>query len=769
MSSYQTTVFSTNKKYGSPIVGGNVSDKKYIDTQSRIINDQNQKSITNENLNVNSNISPNNYLPYGSQNMYGVSTYEPQIHKRPEKTDEYNPLLYFLSTKHIDPNIKNKIKRDIFYLNIDSSARTTIPSFTTKFIKNLLSDPLRFTTIVKNNQNVGVLVITHQNHNLQINDRITLTGLEQNSVTISSFVIDTNSQIVYGIEFTNGDEFVKFNVNPNMSSSSNVLNSTIANYDQSDITVTISGFIGDPTTASVGNIPINYLNSTHQIYLIKPSTTIPIGNYNFSSFYIKLNTKFQGSLGNTPYNVTLTFNHIGGIPLNKINAEYPLSPERLSPYQLVNSVINKDSYTILMPKIPYYYGQFGGSAIYIGGINSINTGYPNPNNYTITLGDTVYNAISVRMINSIIPNSGQVFRSSSVFTNNKLYWKNQDDGDVIYSISIPPGNYTPDLLKQTLETSISTVKRQLNLNQISSNTTYSLYNIMQITIDLPTNIVTFYSYKSANVIKPIIKVTPDILTDGSDPGTDTFILNISQTKHGLSTGDIVLFNGFISHLGISDTALNTEHIVYNVLDADTYQIQLTHINLFTSGRTSTGGGYATQINIPNQFQLLFTYQDTMGSLLGFRNAGSETSITPFGKSISNSMAYMNEITTDTLGNPIDITNNAVILSGDNYILMTCEQLSKITHVGSVQIDNVFAKINLSGLPGKLLYDTYVSTPHIYENPIDIKTLTFKFYSPTGELYDFNGLDHSFVLEIVTLNELPEETENNSNTLRDIVG
>lgn len=762
----ETPRFSIKNKYGSPIVGGKVAleDENYINTQSDIIRNQQQKILTDEYFPKNNSNNPLKYLPYGSQNQYGMNTennIEENIYIN-QKKDEYNPLMYFLKTKGIDPNIRTKVKRDIFYVNIDSAGRKTEPTFTTNSTVNLGNNPLKYNVIVLNNQNTGVLTITHPNHNLSVGDRITLTGLEKTTVTISIFTYDINGIQILGVEFVSGSSYVKFNINPNMSSTSPVTNATISKYIQTDMFVSISGFSGYPTTTSLGNIPINFLNSTHQIYLLNPTIAVPAGNYPFTSFYIKLPEPFQGTIGTTPYNIDITFNHIGGIPINTINAEFPLSQDIIYPYQTITAIRSVNSYDIAVSKIPYYAGSFGGSNIYVSLIKTINTGYPYPNNYSITLGKTIYNAISVRLISSIFPNSAQVFKSS----NNKLYWKNQDDGNIIYSVSIPVGNYSPDTLKQTLETQIALIPRSLNLNLAGSNTTYLQFNIMQVNIDLATNIVTFYSYKRANVIKPIIKVTPDILTDGSDPGTDTFILNIQQTKHSLSVGDSVLFSNFITHLGISDILLNTTHTVYSVIDADTYQIELKHINLFTGTRTSTGGGYATQINTPNKFQLLFNYQDTMGTQLGFRNVGEESSITPFSYQISNNQSYLNELSFDALGNPVDLTNDSVILSGDNYILMSCQELSKMTHIGKANIDNVFCKINLSGLPSKLLYDTYVPTPHIYENPIDITNLTFSFYSPTGELFDFNGLDHSFVLEIVTLNEIPDETENNSNTLQD---
>ena len=55
-------------------------------------------------------------------------------------------------------------------------------------------------------------------------------------------------------------------------------------------------------------------------------------------------------------------------------------------------------------------------------------------------------------------------------------------------------------------------------------------------------------------------------------------------------------------------------------------------------------------------------------------------------------------------------------------------------------------------------------PKIYYVPIhEVSKLTFKFFSPNGELYDFNGIDHSFTLRITTLENIPEHTNINAET------
>jgi hypothetical protein len=94
--------------------------------------------------------------------------------------------------------------------------------------------------------------------------------------------------------------------------------------------------------------------------------------------------------------------------------------------------------------------------------------------------------------------------------------------------------------------------------------------------------------------------------------------------------------------------------------------------------------------------------------------------------------------------------------------MVCEELPVIETIGTIK--NAFATILLVGIAGKECFNTYVSTPKIFYEPIqELSQLTLSFYSPAGDLFDFNGLDHAFLLEITTLDELPFDTHVNTHT------
>jgi hypothetical protein len=55
----------------------------------------------------------------------------------------------------------------------------------------------------------------------------------------------------------------------------------------------------------------------------------------------------------------------------------------------------------------------------------------------------------------------------------------------------------------------------------------------------------------------------------------------------------------------------------------------------------------------------------------------------------------------------------------------------------------------------MLYDTFTHTNVYFYDPASISKLSFKFYDINGDLFNFYGINHSFVIEITLLdNSLP---------------
>jgi hypothetical protein len=208
-------------------------------------------------------------------------------------------------------------------------------------------------------------------------------------------------------------------------------------------------------------------------------------------------------------------------------------------------------------------------------------------------------------------------------------------------------------------------------------------------------------------------------------------------------------------MGIPENILNTQFEIYSVLDSNNYQIKLPPFNL-NSERNNNGGGLNVIIYAPNNIKLRFDYSDTLGNVLGFRNVGIYNSITPFSSKITNNDLYANELSYNNVGQLVQISNNALQLTGSTYIIVDCVQLRTISSVGPIK--EFFAKILFSELLGKVLYNTFICVPKVFYEPIpELSSLEFYFYSPDGTLIDFNGVNHSFTLEITTVNNILNNT------------
>lgn len=709
---------------------------EYIQQQSKNIKDKYNKMYFDKPINKNDNI--NNPI-YKQHSLINNSVNN--ITEKNDKTTKYDPYYNFLHKKGLISD-NTKVKYNVNYINIDSTNRKKTPSTISDTTDELSNNSL---TIINN-----ILKITILKHNYKMNDLITLTG-----VTYDTRIIKTVVNNIQSIIFIEGNEYVKIKIFPNIQIPLLGINATT--YNTSHMLVDISGFKGYPTEAFIGNIPLNQINKTHQVFLGIPNTIIgdelPSNDY----FFIKLSKKFKGLINPLGYNISIKFRYYGGVPTNEINAEYPINSFHVKGHHIINKITTNHIY-INLPRNGYFTDSFGGNNTYISLIKKLDIGYPKPNEYIISLENKFINVVQISMKSSEFPNTDYVFKSfPEENRNNRIYFQNIDDGTEVYFIEIEPGNYDPETLKSTLETKfINTIK-----TTIEPGTAYTATNYIQVNIDSNTNIVIFKSLKEAILQKPIIKILPTIeINDTTIGSSENYILTIQHTSHGLSIGTKIIITDAIEYLGISANILNKEHIITSIIDDNKYEITISHINLQII-KTQSNGGFAVKIYVPNIFRLRFDYSDTMGKQLGFRNPGNEISITKYATEISNRDLYQDEINIDEHGNTLNITNNSLQLSGDNYILMTCRELAGEELIGIIntgKIPNIFAKINLTGLPGRILYDTFISSPIFFYDPIhQLSELYFSFLSPNGTLFDFNNVEHSFTLEIVTLDNQPSNT------------
>ena len=142
----------------------------------------------------------------------------------------------------------------------------------------------------------------------------------------------------------------------------------------------------------------------------------------------------------------------------------------------------------------------------------------------------------------------------------------------------------------------------------------------------------------------------------------------------------------------------------------------------------------------------------VGYCLGFRNPGDPSSVFNYASTISNQDPYAYEPAQNSLGQPTMVTNNALQLSGDNYIIMVASPITTYSSIGPIK--NAFAKIILCDSPGKILYNTFVPTFQVFDVPIH------ELYELTVRLMGHLILVVSIILytlEVITISDIPEGT------------
>ena len=757
----------THPHYDHGHVGGDIQPtnrKQYMKEQMNTIKERNthippyydrchesRSEVGNRSNNINYNSNSNN-------SYIGLHTDHAKIYPNTTPTGQrYDPYIGYLYSHGLLDDGSNIKRFETHYLDINSNYRIKNPYVITEDELLLGSSPIKVT------KNSNVVTVLHENNDFQIGERITISGATVSQVILRTILDNNDPSFI----IPNGCNFMKIYYEHGIPST----------YKGSDIKITISGIKGDRGSLNnvtfLGNIPINYINKKHTVIMELSQNDIPdtcdltsypsdFLDYSPDSFFVVLPTSMHDLSPNQPYtlypyNYKISLLTIGTIPINYINAKYPISPDVSQGVHNITSRAN-NSYTFEVNSISYLDSMGGGSSVYVARVISVNTGHHNPNKYNISLDKVYQNVVKARLISIEFPNSETIINEE----NNKLYWNNIDDGDTLYQIEVPIGNYTPNELEKVLEDLFFNTKRVNTGEDIGS--TYTGNHLVKVDINQMTDEVTFKIFKEFNLVQPIISIIPDISldpnTNNNIPGT-RYELVIQQQGHNLQVGDPILITGSISTFGIPPEAINMEHTVFSVIDTNTYSIQLQRVNLSNS-RFDTRGGESVNVFAPDKFRFRFDLQNTMGNLLGFRNAGQSNSITPFNHTISNKDEYEFDINKNIFGEEIVIENNALQLSGDNYVLLVADPLRTITSIGPTK--EAFAKILLCDLPGKILFNSHVPTHEYYNDPLhELFELDIAFYKPNGELYDFNGLEHSMTIEITTVGDIPCGTGINPNT------
>ena len=668
----------------------------------------------------------------------------------------YNLYSGYLQDNGLSDNNSHKNKH-VFFININSAFRNKEPSIILSDATKLQKNP------VKLFHDSNKVFVYFSNHGYTNGDLISLKNVTNKVTTLKTYV-----GAVRAIDFVQNSRYgiIRFK------------HGIAEKYTDTDLTIEISDVVGGVDSSYLSNIPLNAINKVHNILLTKPiETNVQAEVYNSEKLYFELPTEFADVYVPKQYNFKIKISALGGVSVSYLNASFPIDTNHKQGYfSVCDTTI--DGFHILIGKRAFIdtntktgvenninYLLSGGSNVLVSKVDHVLAGYADPNKYKISLGKTYHNINVVKLISTEFPNSKQVVRDyPEESRNNRIYWQNINDGDHVYSIEIAPGNYGPSGLIDELQAKFyATQKIELVGNQ-NIVTSYTRNHYIRVSINTNTNIVEFRSYKEAILIKPFTNLNPDIDENGNEDtfsGTEEFEVTLTHTNHGLKAADKILIQKAITHMGIPSSVLNIEHTITEIVDSNSYKIILPKFNLSSSGRKNTKGGVSVHVYVPDLMRLRFDYTDTLGNILGFRNAGHPNSITTYSDLITNKDPY--EI--DTINSSVSLKNNFVNLGGDNYFFMVITQQHINTMFSNGPVKEAFAKILLVDAPGKVMYNTHISEEKRFTEPISLDELEFEFYSPDGTFFDFSGLDHSFTLRLESVTEVPYGTQISSKTGR----
>lgn len=515
-------------------------------------------------------------------------------------------------------------------------------------------------------------------------------------------------------------------------------------------------------TNDFGNISTSYLNNTHIIKNNKINNNndgITKAYFDIElpyNFVAKTPTIFKSGIENNAPNVgTLTYTlSYYTIPSQDITLElqdYETIPLSLlnndinNPYQLVTNTNNNITFEIpysISSPIPDYINN---NLITLGIIDTISIGNPTPSNYILELGDVFEKIVKIRMVSSCFPTSYNTFGD----TNNTFYWQNIDDINIKSFSLIYPKTYTFEELKVAF--SVNSKKQNINNELVISR----INNEIQIQ-----SLLTYKFISSFISLKSIVPVDAgaNSLNGVSETGELAYVLTIQHINHPFNNGDIIQIQNSRDYLYLAAIDINNIFTL-TYIDTNTYSVIVNYTTI-PSIITNTIQNPNAQIVWVSPFRIYFDKPNTMGNILGFHNVGGNNSITQYATTINPNTLYINEIT------KLNDFNKKLKLEPPAYVLMYCDEVNDNVMIVNNAISKInnrnyfFYRINMNNPNGQqLIYDTFADTPVIYSAPLrKIKKFNFSFFTPDNKPYDFDNVDHSFVLELTTIKEMPVGTE-----------
>ncbi len=635
-------------------------------------------------------------------------------------------------------------------LNIDSSFRNIYPkNIVSSNNKTLPNNPFK---LIKDNK---ILTINYPNHNLTKSDIIAIQNVEGiNHTLIDSFYLVNNLKylVIYYennyIEITNNKLYFNISIIGEQTENNYISNIQFNNligikqyYNYNNLSNNDIQIVNNFLLLNFGNI--NMINKC--IFVELPSIFIDINNS-----FVKINQIFK-----------ISYLHIGGIKLGYFNSNYPINNYNYQSHYPIYNIIDNNTFQIELPFVSSSNINGGGNNIQIMKIINSMVGYPDANNYTIHLNKCFNNVINIELVSTEIPYVDLLIKKN---INDKLYWKNIEDGDYVYNLIIDEGYYSSSELLNQILLKINNIPR---LGHTDIN---PLYNIFDVIFESNLQKITFKPY-TINKLPNSVYCHKEIINS-----IYYYVLTIKHENNIVEIGDIITINNCssitiknitdnkISYDSIDSSYINKEHKVYSVnLENQTYDIilgNINQINIISVNNESNGGNNLT-IKSKTKVSFLFDRKDTFGDLLGFKNVGDKYSIIDYSSIITNQDSYIYSNNLDYIGNNYTYSNGFIDLVGKyNYMFM---YLNDIENVHSNNLSSCFSKILLDGKPGDILFNTFIQNPsncNFINYPISTLTdINIKFVYPDSNLVNFRNINHSFTLKITE-----EQTQNDDTYL-----
>lgn len=443
--------------------------------------------------------------------------------------------------------------------------------------------------------------------------------------------------------------------------------------------------------------------------------------------------------------IEINFMNIGNIPLQYLNANYPINNNQFNGFQKIIKV--EENFIYFNSKIKAYKNEeSGGSNVNVSLVLESLTGYPSTNLYTVKLNNNFVNISKIELVGITIPYIDNLIINSGPNKNNLIYWKQLKDGDKVYCAEIPEGTYSESSLRNIMLEKMNSIER---VSSTLKNPLYNLFDIKFKTSELEFVIRSYQEYflpKSISAEK--IKIDSESF----------YSLTIKHKNNNLKVDDIITITGSLDIGVIPSKYINKEHKIYSINQkTNSYTILINYLNELNTD-VGGNGGNDIKIRTESYVSFLFDRPGTIGNILGFKNVGQKNSITEYSSITYNCCNYVNCLKIDSVGN-INIKNNFLRMNyfKNDYFLMILNDFETINN--NSLVPNCFAKIHIDSD----LCKNFDSNP--YTSPIKtLNELNVTFINPDGSLTDFRNIENSFLLKIEEQIAVNSDTGINSKNL-----